>query len=634
VEDIVAAAQEGVPADFARGVPLSGVAVAAADSIKSVIAKAKDIAADLADDGVINHSNKTGHVANSSPVPEVTDISDSDRSESKSAIHDLAETIKHKTQDAIAKAKDIAADLADDGVINHSNKTGHVANSSPVPEVTDISDSDRSESKSAIHDLAETIKHKTQDAIAKAKDIAADLADDGVINHSNKTGHFAETDGTDSAIRELAHDGSQKIHDEPHGLLEVIKEKAHEAVVATKNMIDDIADDGRLDHSVPIPSLDGDDLTELENLVRRGADKLELFDDIPVAIRLNQTISSLSPLLEKLANSYSGKNRRTVLEAQVELNRLSRQLDTLSAEEMTLIRAALDDQADKFAEIIESQKVEAAERLQQQQDELTRRFEAQLRDLDRKVAQLRTTDLSARIEAEAVELAAALKRKADEYVAEREEFYLTAANQHIAQERGDRLARLDWLLHKVKSLESATLETGGNAHRMYNLNRLWTAVRALDKAAKTGSTSFATELQRVKQYGEQWPLVQTAISSIPTNVANQGVLSESQLTQWWRDSVRTKIKRASLMPEDGGLVSHATSWVLSHFMLDKKGLIPGDDVEAILARSDFYLNRGDLDNAAREVNQLHGWTKTLAHDWLQEARKTLTVRQLVDVRIL
>jgi mitofilin len=181
-------------------------------------------------------------------------------------------------------------------------------------------------------------------------------------------------------------------------------------------------------------------------------------------------------------------------------------------------------------------------------------------------------------------------------------------------------------------LEAATLEAGGDAHRMFNLNRLWTAVRALDKATKNGSTPFARELDSVKQFGEHWPLVQTAASSIPTNVAAQGVLSEPQLAQWWRDSVRMKIKRASLMPEDGGLISHATSWILSHFMLDKKGLIPGEDVDAILARSDYHLNRGDLDAAAREVNQLNGWTKSLAHDWLTEARKTLSVRQLVEVR--
>ncbi len=599
MEDIVAAAQEGVPADLAGGVNsgIASVAFAATESIKSAIAKAKDIAADLADDGVINHSNKSGHVGKSDPVPEVTDISDGDRAESKNAIHDLTETIKHKTHDAIAKAKDIAADFADDGVINHSNKTGHLATPSSIPDVTDESDRDLKESKEALHQLANK-------ASAKLHGVAEDI--------QHKADHL----------------------DGPHGLIDVIKEKAHEVAVAAKNMIDDIADNGRLDHSIPVASIDGDgDLTELENLVLKGGDLVEPFDEVPVAVRLSQTISHLNPLLEKLANSYTGKSRRTILEAQVELNQLNRQLDALSTEEMTLIRAALDDQAEKFADIIESEKAEAAERLRHQQVELTDRFESQVRQLEQKVSQLRTSDLSARIEAEAIDLAAALKRKADEYVADREEFYLTAANQHIAAERGDRLARLDWLLYKVKSLEAATLEAGGDAHRMFNLNRLWTAVRALDKASKNGSTPFARELDSVKQFGEHWPLVQTAASSIPTNVAAQGVLSEPQLAQWWRDSVRMKIKRASLMPEDGGLISHATSWILSHFMLDKKGLIPGEDVDAILARSDYHLNRGDLDAAAREVNQLNGWTKTLAHDWLTEARKTLSVRQLVEVRL-
>ena len=45
----------------------------------------------------------------------------------------------------------------------------------------------------------------------------------------------------------------------------------------------------------------------------------------------------------------------------------------------------------------------------------------------------------------------------------------------------------------------------------------------------------------------------------------------------------------------------------------------------------MYLEEGDLDGAAREVNGLEGWAKTLSKDWLGEVRKVLEVRQAVDV---
>jgi len=38
-----------------------------------------------------------------------------------------------------------------------------------------------------------------------------------------------------------------------------------------------------------------------------------------------------------------------------------------------------------------------------------------------------------------------------------------------------------------------------------------------------------------------------------------------------------------------------------------------------------------LDEAAREMNGLNGWAKTLSKDWLNEVRKVLEVQQALDV---
>ena len=75
----------------------------------------------------------------------------------------------------------------------------------------------------------------------------------------------------------------------------------------------------------------------------------------------------------------------------------------------------------------------------------------------------------------------------------------------------------------------------------------------------------------------------------------------------------------------------ASSWVLSKVMFRKEGLAAGDDVESVLTRAQTFLEEGDLDNAAREVNGLKGWAKTLSRDWLGEVRKVLEVQQALDV---
>jgi len=98
--------------------------------------------------------------------------------------------------------------------------------------------------------------------------------------------------------------------------------------------------------------------------------------------------------------------------------------------------------------------------------------------------------------------------------------------------------------------------------------------------------------------------------------------------------VASEVRKASLLPEDAGLASHAASAVLSRFLFSKKserGLPQGDDVEATLARTEALLEEGDIDTAAREMNGLQGWAGVLSRDWVAECRRVLEVRQAVDV---
>ena len=66
-------------------------------------------------------------------------------------------------------------------------------------------------------------------------------------------------------------------------------------------------------------------------------------------------------------------------------------------------------------------------------------------------------------------------------------------------------------------------------------------------------------------------------------------------------------------------------------MFKKHGRTVGSDVESILTRTETLLEEGNLDDAAREMNTLTGWAKTLSVDWLAEARRVLELRQALDV---
>ena len=51
----------------------------------------------------------------------------------------------------------------------------------------------------------------------------------------------------------------------------------------------------------------------------------------------------------------------------------------------------------------------------------------------------------------------------------------------------------------------------------------------------------------------------------------------------------------------------------------------------MLSRAEYYLNEKDLDNAARELNQLTGTPRQLLCDCLGAARRILEVQQALEV---
>jgi mitofilin len=146
-------------------------------------------------------------------------------------------------------------------------------------------------------------------------------------------------------------------------------------------------------------------------------------------------------------------------------------------------------------------------------------------------------------------------------------------------------------------------------------------------------TPFTNELVALKEVSRDNEVVKAAIASINPAAYQRGIPSPAHLIDRFR-RVAAEVRKASLLPEDAGVASHAASAVLSRMMFTKKserGLPEGDDVEATLSRTEVLLEEGDLESAAREMNALKGWAGVLSRDWIAETRRVLEVKQAVDV---
>lgn len=130
------------------------------------------------------------------------------------------------------------------------------------------------------------------------------------------------------------------------------------------------------------------------------------------------------------------------------------------------------------------------------------------------------------------------------------------------------------------------------------------------------------------------PVINAALDTLESSATpDVGVEPLSDLASWYFTSVSPKVESVSLVPDQGaGVLSHVASAVLSKLRFKPRGLPEGNDVLSVLARAEYHLNEKDLDTAARELNQLTGWSKLLLKDWLDAARARLEVQQALEVR--
>ncbi|KAN0066112.1 MICOS complex subunit mic60 [Thecaphora frezii] len=353
----------------------------------------------------------------------------------------------------------------------------------------------------------------------------------------------------------------------------------------------------------------------------------------PMIAQLADTIDELTVFLKETPSS--GAKAKGVLEsAQIDLEQLSKRLESIKREEAKRVEASLASQAKRYEAQISQQAEEAANKLSSREADWQKTFdEERAKQLDEFKAKLnaelatQSQIINERLKEEVIAQGIELQRR-----------WMKEIRAKVEEERGGRLAKLDELATELKGLEKVTLDNSHQLDENVNVHTLWTAVRAVRSAVEdeTSKRPFSDELRVLRNTAKarEEGVIRTALEVVDASrAAEEGVESFTTLQQWFHDKVGPKIRSVALVPspERAGVLSHAASALLSPLLFQKKGLVEGDDVTSVLARTEYYLDRKDLDAAARQLNQLQGWPKRLAADWLAAARKRLEVQQALDV---
>lgn len=229
-----------------------------------------------------------------------------------------------------------------------------------------------------------------------------------------------------------------------------------------------------------------------------------------------------------------------------------------------------------------------------------------------------------RLQNELVEQAIELNRK-----------YVNDVKGLVEKEREGRLSKLSELSANVNQLEKLASSWSDIIESNLRTQQLQVAIDAVRTVLEQADRPrpFVRELIAVKELAADNPVVAAAIASINPSSYQRGIPPTAEIIDRFR-RVSSEVRKASLLPEDAGIASHAAGIMLSKIMFKKDGLADGGDVESVLTRTENLLEEGNLDAAAREVNSLQGWAKILSKDWLADVRRVLEVKQALEVGFL
>lgn len=127
-------------------------------------------------------------------------------------------------------------------------------------------------------------------------------------------------------------------------------------------------------------------------------------------------------------------------------------------------------------------------------------------------------------------------------------------------------------------------------------------------------------------------------SAFPEESLQRGVYSEATLRARF-NAIRPLARRVALIDEShNSLYQYFLSYIQAALLFEKKEEAPpsqlcSEDLDPfkLLAYASYCLEHGNLELAAKLVNQLRGEARRVVEDWLTEVRLTLETRQVASL---
>ncbi|XP_020651706.3 MICOS complex subunit MIC60 isoform X2 [Pogona vitticeps] len=336
-----------------------------------------------------------------------------------------------------------------------------------------------------------------------------------------------------------------------------------------------------------------------------------------------------------------------IAHAHRRIDQLTKELVELRVREQQHIEAALEKQKLEDKKAFESAVVKALEhhkrevQIEQEKkvEEAQAVMESEMRTQLRRQAAAHADHLRDVLKIQEQELKLQFDQNLSEKLSEQEMQY-----KRLTQEQLDNFTLdINTAYARLRGIEQAVESHAVAEEEARKAHQLWLSVEALKQSMNTASGDGPTEplegaVEAIQASCSGNAFTQALTAALPPESLSRGVYTEEALRARFH-TVQKLAKRVALIDETrNSLYQYFLSYLQSLLLMHPQQLKPPSelgpedlDTFKLLSYATYCIERGDLELAAKFVNQLKGESRRVAQDWLNEARMTLETKQVVDI---
>ncbi|KAM9585005.1 MICOS complex subunit MIC60 isoform 2-T2 [Trichechus inunguis] len=336
-----------------------------------------------------------------------------------------------------------------------------------------------------------------------------------------------------------------------------------------------------------------------------------------------------------------------IAHAHRRIDQLNRELAEQKAAEKQHIALALEKQKleekrafdSAVAKALEHHRREIVAEQDRKVEEVRDAMEIEMRTQLRRQAAAHTDHLRDVLRVQEQELKYEFEKDMSEKLAEQELQF-----RRLSQEQVDNFTLdINTAYARLRGIEQAVQSHAAAEEAARKAHQLWLSVEALKYSMKTASADLPTvplggAVEAIRVSCADSEFAQALTAALPPESLTRGVYSEETLRARFC-AVQKLARRVAMIDETrNSLYQYFLSYLQSLLLFPPRQLKPPpelcpEDLNTfkLLAYASYCIEHGDLELAAKFVNQLKGESRRVAQDWLHEARMTLETKQIVEI---